>query len=208
MDVMSHELKLWILIFFLVLVILTSSKLKKFFFVLVVQTLLRIVIVNVICKLSYFQNYKIATLLNYENVKWRIQTCFYSNQMSHSIIMFSRKIVKFNNIIRFDGISVENAKSTTFDHWNIYHLAIYLNRPFTTGSYVFDAKTEIMRLESGEWKSGPDYPFHPEWVWILYFVCICFIIKNLCLCNCIHRFSCIYNWRMGVWWNDINYWSI
>ena len=70
--------------------------------------------------------------------------------------------INFNKKFRFDGISVEDAKSTYFDHWNIYHLAIYLNRPFTTGSYVFDAKTEIMRLESGEWESGPDYPFHSE----------------------------------------------
>ena len=67
-----------------------------------------------------------------------------------------------NDKIRFDGISVEDAKSTNFDHWNIYHLAIYQNQPFTTGSYVFDAKTEMMRVESGEWESGPDYPFHSE----------------------------------------------
>ena len=60
--------------------------------------------------------------------------------------------------IRFDGISVEEAKSTTFRHSNIYHLAKYLGQPFTTGSYGH-AKTEIMRLESGEWESGPDYPF-------------------------------------------------
>ena len=68
-----------------------------------------------------------------------------------------------NNKIRFDGISVEEAKSTTFKHDWIFHLAKYLGQPFTTGSdYPSHAKTEIMRLESGEWESGPDYPFHSE----------------------------------------------
>ena len=67
-----------------------------------------------------------------------------------------------SNKIRFDGISVEEAKSTTFEHDYIYHLAKYLGQPFTTGSGwgPYHAKTEIMRLESGEWESGPDYPFH------------------------------------------------
>ena len=46
-------------------------------------------------------------------------------------------------------------------HNNILHLATYLGQPLTTGSYYPDhAKTEIMSLESGEWESGPDYPFH------------------------------------------------
>ena len=66
----------------------------------------------------------------------------------------------YHDKIRFDGISVEEAKSTTFGHNSIYHLAKYLGQPFTTGSYRSHAKTEIMRLESGEWESGPDYPFH------------------------------------------------
>ena len=63
-----------------------------------------------------------------------------------------------NSKIRFDGIFVEKAKSTTFGHYKIYHLAKYLGQPFTTGSSRH-GKTEIMRLESGEWESGPDYPF-------------------------------------------------
>ena len=67
--------------------------------------------------------------------------------------------------IRFDGISVDEAKSTTYKHDHIYHLAKYLGQPFTTGGSSssersHNAKTEIMRLESGEWESGPDYPFH------------------------------------------------
>ena len=66
----------------------------------------------------------------------------------------------FNNEIRFDGISVEEAKSTTYEHDWIHHLAKYLGQPFTTGSWGGHAKTEIMRLESGEWESGPHYPFH------------------------------------------------
>ena len=58
-------------------------------------------------------------------------------------------------------MSVEEAKSTTFEHSGIYHLAKYRGQPLTTGSYnPFHAKTEIMRLESAEWESGPDYPFH------------------------------------------------
>ena len=58
-------------------------------------------------------------------------------------------------------MSVEEAKSTTFKHNWIYHLAKYRGQPFTTGSGSWNghAKTEIMRLESGEWESGPDYPF-------------------------------------------------
>jgi len=53
--------------------------------------------------------------------------------------------------------------STTFEHDEIQHLAKYRGQPFTTGSFGHPrghAKTEIMRLESGEWESGPDYPFH------------------------------------------------
>ena len=56
-------------------------------------------------------------------------------------------------------MSVEEAKSTTFEHRGIGHLAKYIGQPFTTGSGGH-AKTEIMRLESGEWESGPDYPFY------------------------------------------------
>ena len=64
----------------------------------------------------------------------------------------------YHDKIRFDGISVEEAKSSTFRHDGIYHLAKYLGQPFTTGS-VWSAKTEIMR-ESGEWEKRRDYPFH------------------------------------------------
>ena len=58
-------------------------------------------------------------------------------------------------------MSVEEAKSTISNHEWIYHLAKYLGQPFTTGS-GYHTKTEIMRLESGEWESGPDYPFDSE----------------------------------------------
>ena len=67
---------------------------------------------------------------------------------------------KSNNKFRFDGTSVEEAKSFSFGHNDIHHLAKYLGQPFTTGCGWDHAKTEIMRLESGEWESGPDYPFH------------------------------------------------
>ena len=61
---------------------------------------------------------------------------------------------------RFDEKSVTEAKSTSFDHQLTYHLARYLGKPLTTGSSDRHAKTEIMNIDSGEWKSGPDYPFH------------------------------------------------
>ena len=62
---------------------------------------------------------------------------------------------------RFDGNTVEEAKSTTFEHKNTLQLATYLGKPLTTGSHIPDnVKTEIMNLVNGEWQSGPDYPFH------------------------------------------------
>ena len=69
--------------------------------------------------------------------------------------------VKFHFKFRFNGKSVEVAKSTTFKHKWIDHLAKYLGKPLTTGSggYSGHAKTEIMNLENGEWESGLDYPF-------------------------------------------------
>ena len=64
-------------------------------------------------------------------------------------------------LFRFDGKSVEKAKSTTFEHHYIMQLATYRGQPLTTGSYKPNhAKTEIMSLETGEWESGPDYPFY------------------------------------------------
>ena len=67
---------------------------------------------------------------------------------------------------RFDGKTVSASGSTAFDHNSINHLASYLGQPLTVGSYngkginPFHAKTEIMNVESGQWKSAPDYPFH------------------------------------------------
>ena len=53
------------------------------------------------------------------------------------------------------------AKSTAYEHKSTFHMANYLGKPFTTGSWhPYHAKTEIMSLENGEWQSGPDYPFH------------------------------------------------
>ena len=63
--------------------------------------------------------------------------------------------------LRFDGNSVEEAKSTNFKHFRIYQLATYNGKPLTTGSHEpKHANTEIMSLETGEWESGPDYPFY------------------------------------------------
>ena len=69
--------------------------------------------------------------------------------------------VKVHFKFRFNGESVEVAKSTTFKHDEIHHLAKYLGKPLTTGCSGYSsghAKTEIMNLENGEWESGPDYP--------------------------------------------------
>ena len=64
-------------------------------------------------------------------------------------------------LFRFDGKSVEKVKSSTFKHRGIHQLAKYRGQPLTTGSWGPDhAKTEIMSLETGEWESGPDYPFY------------------------------------------------
>ena len=60
---------------------------------------------------------------------------------------------------RFDGKSVSTLQSTAFVHNYIYHLASYIGQPLTVGSFI-DAKTEIMNVESGQWKTGQDYPFH------------------------------------------------
>ena len=72
--------------------------------------------------------------------------------------------VKVHFKFRFNGKSVEIAKSSTFEHDEIFHLAKYLGKPLTTGSSgsFGHAKTEIMNLENGEWESGPDYPFHSK----------------------------------------------
>ena len=67
----------------------------------------------------------------------------------------------FHILFRFDGISVEKAKSTTYEHKYILQLATYRGQPLTTGSdEPKNAKTEIMSLATGEWESGPDYPFY------------------------------------------------
>ena len=63
--------------------------------------------------------------------------------------------------LRFDGNSVEEAKSTNFKHYAIDQLATYHDKPLTTGSWKPNhVKTEIMSLETGEWESEPDYPFY------------------------------------------------
>ena len=63
--------------------------------------------------------------------------------------------------LRFNGNSVEEAKSANFKHYGIYQLATYQGQPLTTGSYEpAHVKTEIMSLETGKWESGPDYPFY------------------------------------------------
>ena len=62
---------------------------------------------------------------------------------------------------RFDGKTVSTLQSTVFEHNYIYHLASYIGQPLTVGSWAPDhAKTEIMNVESGQWKTGQDYPFN------------------------------------------------
>ena len=63
---------------------------------------------------------------------------------------------------RFDGKTVSASQSTAFEHGLIYHLASYLGQPLTVGSHGVHAKSEIMNVKSGQWKSAPDYPFYPS----------------------------------------------
>ena len=71
------------------------------------------------------------------------------------------RIFVFHILFRFDGKFVEKTKSTTFEHNYIFQLATYRGQPLTTGSYKPNhAKTEIMSLGTGEWETGPDYPFY------------------------------------------------
>ena len=79
-----------------------------------------------------------------------------------SFILLPDKIFKVLHVLfRFDGKSVEIAKSTTIKHNYIHQLATYRGQPLTTGSQKPNhAKTEIMGLETGEWEFGPDYRFY------------------------------------------------
>ena len=69
-----------------------------------------------------------------------------------------------NHSFRFDGEFVDTAEETSFDHSRVYHLGSYVGQPLTTGSHTSNGytKTEIMNLESGQWVTGPDYPFHSK----------------------------------------------
>ena len=97
------------------------------------------------------------------NLKWRKYfSAFIFTLLKNVICKFVRLKLKVYFQFRFDGKSVEIAKSTAFEHKLTLHLANYLGKPFTTGSYNSHAKTEIMNLENGEWQLGTDYPFHSK----------------------------------------------
>ena len=66
---------------------------------------------------------------------------------------------KINIKLRFDGKTVSASKSTVFDHNGNYHLASYLGQPLTVGSWRHPV-SEIMNVETGQWKLAEDYPFH------------------------------------------------
>ena len=82
--------------------------------------------------------------------------------------LFKLKLrIPFHNILkskfRFNGQVVETVQSTTHQHDRIFHLASYRGQPMTTGSMYSSSsyvKTEIMNVETGQWTTGPDYPFH------------------------------------------------
>ena len=85
--------------------------------------------------------------------------------MSH----VSKSIIIYYNFLklkfRFDGESIQSVGSTTYYHANVYHLASYRGQPMTTGDHYSSSsyvKTEIMNIETGQWTTGPDYPFHSE----------------------------------------------
>ena len=97
------------------------------------------------------------------NLKWRKHFSAFIIKLVNNVIckFFVSLKVKVHFKFRFDGKSVEVAKSTTFEHKYTKHLANYLGKPLTTGGWdPYHAKTEIMNLENGEWHSGPDYPLY------------------------------------------------
>ena len=106
MDAISKELETWNLTFLLVLATLINLMLRKYFSVLV-----HIHKLNVIFKFFNVENDKTATLTKLLNV-----TCL-------------------NSTCKFDGIPVEEAKSTTFDHtrtinsFKMANLGVLLCRP-------------------------------------------------------------------------------
>ena len=163
MDAMSKELEAWNLTSLVVLATHINLMLRKYFSALLMFLDRHCQIVNVICKfLSYmWKKIKCDTFETFQ----RFASHFNVFEFKSGVALISFPLSKFawknliiNNFIRFDGKSVTYSGSTTFEHGSIYHLGKYLGQPFTTGGS--NAKTEIMRLESGEWKSGPDYPFH------------------------------------------------
>lgn len=68
-------------------------------------------------------------------------------------------VENFNSKFRFNGILVEPAESTIYEHYEINHLASYRGNPMTTGGSYSSGVTEIMNLETGQWIEGPEYPF-------------------------------------------------
>ena len=78
--------------------------------------------------------------------------------VSITIGIFETKKIKYVKF-RFDGTMVETAESTVYEHDGINHLASYRGRPMTVGGSYSSAVTEIMHLETGQWRQGPDFPF-------------------------------------------------
>lgn len=74
------------------------------------------------------------------------------------LIMSNASTVMF----RFDGEYFHTAGSSKFQHGSTFGMANYKNKALATGgNYAasYNAKTELMDMETLEWSSGPDYPF-------------------------------------------------
>ena len=50
------------------------------------------------------------------------------------------------------------AKSSYYRH-KLIQLAKYRGQPLATGDIEHN-KAELMSLETGQWRTGPEYPFH------------------------------------------------
>ena len=66
----------------------------------------------------------------------------------------------------FDGDFYHSVESSKYSHQNVYGLANYKNKAFTTGCQYGTVnlpsecvKTELLNMETLQWSDGPDYPF-------------------------------------------------
>ena len=94
-------------------------------------------------------------------VKRKLHTVWFIRYESYDCHQISSSIIS-----RFDGTNVVSASETNFDHKSIHYMGAYQNRPFIVGSSSGDGKqkTELMDLETGEWRTdSTDYTLQTRW---------------------------------------------